>query len=131
MSPRRPSRQDEPRGGPRDSRASGPAEDRREPRRWMERLGELLPGTARRLGLEEQLDLSAAMRAWGLIVSEHVPQASGSCRLTAFSRGVATVSADQPIVSQELRLRSVELTAALRSAVRVPVRELRIIVGHV
>jgi predicted nucleic acid-binding Zn ribbon protein len=97
----------------------------------MERLGDLLPGTARRLGLEEELDLAAAMRAWDLIVSEHVPEASGSCRLTAFSQGVATVQADQPIVAQELRLRGTELTAALRSAVRSPVRELRVVVRHV
>jgi predicted nucleic acid-binding Zn ribbon protein len=97
----------------------------------MERLGDLLPSTARRLGLDEQLELSAAMRAWELLVAEHVPQAAGSCRLTAFSRGVATVVADQPIVAQELRLRSTELTAALRSALRAPVRELRIVVGHV
>jgi hypothetical protein len=97
----------------------------------MERLGDLLPAAARGLGLEEQLELSAAMQAWDLVVSEHVPQAVGSCRLTGFSRGVATVSADQPIVAQELRLRSAELTAVLRSAMRTPVRELHIVVRNV
>jgi predicted nucleic acid-binding Zn ribbon protein len=115
----------------RNPRETPPEPDARSRERGVERLGDLLPATARRLGLDEQLELSTAMRAWELIVSEHVPQAAASCRLTAFSRGVATVVADKPIVAQELRLRSVELTAALRSAVRAPVRELRIVVGHV
>jgi predicted nucleic acid-binding Zn ribbon protein len=126
MSPRRPmpSRRDRDRpagsGGPVGDRAAG-----------MERLSDLLPAAARGLGLEEQLELSAAMQAWESVVSEHVPQAAGSCRLTAFSRGVATVSAGQPIVAQELRLRSAELRAALRSAMRTPVRELHIVVRNV
>jgi predicted nucleic acid-binding Zn ribbon protein len=129
MSPRRPT----PPGRDR-SRPAGPESPtgaRGERSAGMERLGDLLPAAARGLGLEEQLELSAAMQAWDLIVSEHVPQAAGSCRLTAFSRGVATVSADQPIVAQELRLRSAEVTAALRSAMRTPVRELHIVVRNV
>ena len=124
MSPRRGPQP--PPGTPGDS-----GDARRSRPQGPERLADLLPGTARRLGLEEQLDLSAAMRAWDLIVSEHVPEASGSCRLTAFDQGVATVQADQPIVAQELRLRASELTSALRSAVRSPVRELRVVVRHV
>jgi predicted nucleic acid-binding Zn ribbon protein len=128
MSPRRPLPPRPPAG---NSGGDSAGEDRRDRPTGMERLGELLPSTARRLGLEEQLELSAAMRAWELLVAEHVPQAAGSCRLTAFSRGVATVVADQPIVAQELRLRSAQLTAALRSALRAPVRELRVVVGHV
>ena len=99
MSPRRGP---QPPPGPRRDRLRRARRDRPQ---GPERLGDLLPSTARRLGLEEQLDLSAAMRAWDLIVSEHVPEASGSCRLTAFDQGVATVAADQPIVAQELRLR--------------------------
>ena len=122
-----------PRRGPQPPPGApgGSGEDRQSRPKGMQRLGDLLPGTARRLGLDEQLDLSAAMRAWDLIISEHVPEASGSCRLSALRQGVATVQADQPIVAQELRLRATELTAALRSAVRSPVRELRVVVRHV
>jgi predicted nucleic acid-binding Zn ribbon protein len=97
----------------------------------MQRLGDLLPETARRLGLEEQLDLAQAMRAWELIVAERVPAAGGACRVVAFSQGVATVEADEPIIAQEVRLRLPELTSALRSAVRAPVRQLRVTVRHV
>jgi predicted nucleic acid-binding Zn ribbon protein len=129
MSPRRPTPPGRDRSRPAVSES--PAGDRGDRAAGVERLGDLLPAAARGLGLEEQLELSAAMQAWDLLVSEHVPQAAGSCRLTAFSRGVATVSADQPIVAQELRLRSAELTAALRSAMRTPVRELQIVVRNV
>jgi len=129
MSPRRPTPSGRDRGRPAGS--GSPAGERAGRAAGMERLGDLLPAAARGLGLEEQLELSAAMQAWDLVVSEHVPQAVGSCRLTGFSRGVATVSADQPIVAQELRLRSAELTAVLRSAMRTPVRELHIVVRNV
>jgi predicted nucleic acid-binding Zn ribbon protein len=131
MSPRRPVRPLPPGDDSADDSADSAALGRRGRPTGMERLGELLPSTARRLGLDEQLELSTAMRAWELLIAEHVPQAVGSCRLTVFSRGVVTVVADQPIVAQELRLRSAELTAALRSALRAPVRELRVLVGHV
>ena len=97
----------------------------------MERLGDLLPDTARRLGLEDELELAALMTAWQRIVAERVPPAVGACRVVAFSQGVVQVEADAPIVAQELRLRGPELTAALRSAVRGPVRQLRITAGHV
>ncbi len=100
-------------------------------RRGMERLGDLLPDAARQLGLEDELELAAAMTAWQRIVAERVPPAVGACRVVALSQGVVQVEADEPIVAQELRLRAPELVAALRSAVRSPVRQLRITARHV
>jgi predicted nucleic acid-binding Zn ribbon protein len=100
-------------------------------RHGMERLGDLLPDAARELGLEDELELAAAISAWQQILRQRVPAAVGSSRLVGLAQGVATVEADQPIVAQELRLRAPELTAALRSAVRSPVRQLRIAARHV
>jgi len=71
------------------------------------------------------------MTAWQRIVAERVPPAVGACRIVSLSQGVVTVEVDEPIVAQELRLRNPELLAALRSAVRSPVRQLRIAVRHV
>jgi predicted nucleic acid-binding Zn ribbon protein len=97
----------------------------------MEPLRDLLPETARRFGLEEELELAAAIAAWQAILTERVPAAVGSCRLVALSQGIASVQADQPIVAQELRLRAPELLGALRSAVHAPVRQLRVTARHV
>ena len=126
---------DQGRGGRdeiRDRQVAGAASEKpRTGRPSMERLGELLPEAARELGLEDELELAAAMAAWQQILRERVPAAVGSSRLVALAQGLATVEADQPIVAQELRLRAPELTSALRSAVRSPVRQLRIAARHV
>ncbi len=106
-------------------------ENGRPERRGMERLGDLLPDAARRLGLEDELELAGAMTAWQRIVAERIPPAVGACRIVALSQGVVTVEVDEPIVAQELRLRTPELVAALRSATRSPVRQLRVAVRHV
>jgi predicted nucleic acid-binding Zn ribbon protein len=100
-------------------------------RRGLERLGDLLPDAARQLGLEDELELAAAMAAWQRIVTERIPAAAGACRIVSLSQGVATVEADEPIVAQELRLRTPELVAALRSASRTPMRQLRVTLRHV
>lgn len=100
-------------------------------RRPMQKLGELLPDTARRLGLDEPLELAAAMTAWQRLVDDRVPQASGSCRLVSLAQGVAGIEADAPIVAQEVRLRAPELLAALRAEVRIPIRQLRVTLRHV
>jgi len=105
--------------------------DRPEKRRGMERLADLLPQTAREFGLEDQLEQARAAAAWSEVVAERVPAAVGACRLVGLSHGTATIEADQPIVAQEIRLRSLELLAALRSAARVPVRQLRVVARHV
>ena len=99
--------------------------------RGMERLADLLPRTAREYGLEDQLDQARAALAWDRIVADRVPAAAGACRLTDLRQGVATIEVDMPIVAQEIRLRSPELLAALRAAIRTPVRQIRLTTRHV
>jgi predicted nucleic acid-binding Zn ribbon protein len=94
-----------------DERDSG-----RSRRRPMERIGELIPEAARRLGLEDELRLARAGATWDALVAERVPPAVGACRLVKAQGGVLVVEADVPIVGQELRLRSAELLAAFRAA---------------
>lgn len=108
----------------------GDPEERRSHGR-MERLGELLPKAARELGLDDELELAAAMAAWQRLVADRVPAAAGSCRLVGLIQGAATVEADAPIVAQEIRLRTPELLAALRAAVSTPIRQLRVTLRHV
>jgi predicted nucleic acid-binding Zn ribbon protein len=97
----------------------------------MERLSDLLPRTAREYGLEDQLDQANAAAAWDRIVSARVPAATGACRLVSLDRGVAIIEADLPIVAQEIRLRSPELLAALRSSFGKPIAQLQLTVRHV
>jgi len=97
----------------------------------MERVADLLPRIAREHGLEEQLDQARAAVAWDRIVADRVPAAVGACRLVNLRQDVATIEIDMPIVAQEIRLRTPELLAALRAAVRTPVRQLRLTTRHV
>ena len=99
--------------------------------RGMERLADLLPGAAREFGLEEQLEQARLASAWLSTVAERVPAAAGSCRLVDLNQGIATIEADEPIVAQEIRLRTPELLAALRATARTPVRQLRVTTRHV
>jgi predicted nucleic acid-binding Zn ribbon protein len=101
------------------------------PRRRMERLADLLPETARQFGLEDQLEQARAAAAWLRIVAERVPAAAGSCRLTELSQGIATIETDEPIVAQEIRLRSPELLRILRGEVGASLRQIRITTRHV
>ncbi|MFI5199961.1 MAG: hypothetical protein ACHQXL_06270, partial [Candidatus Limnocylindrales bacterium] len=50
-------------------------------RRPMERIGELIPEAARRLGLEDVLRLARACATWVAVVAVRVPPAVGGCRL--------------------------------------------------
>ncbi|HEY5486381.1 MAG TPA: DUF721 domain-containing protein [Candidatus Limnocylindrales bacterium] len=118
-------------GEQRDEESRGHSDPGGRRRRPMEKLGELLPKTARRLGLDEPLELAAAMTAWQRVVEERVPAANGACRLLSLGRGAAIVEADAPIVAQEIRLRSPELLAALRSELRIPIPQLRVTLRHV
>ena len=99
--------------------------------RKMERIGDLLPRTAREFGLEDQLEQAEVSAAWDRVIAARVPAAAGSCRLAALDRGIATIEVDLPIVGQEIRLRSSELLAALRSGIRTPVVSLQVTVRHV
>ncbi len=85
-------------------------------RRPMQRIGDLIPEAARRLGLEEELRLARAEATWAGLVAERVPAAAGHCRLVQILRQAVVVEVDHPIVAQELRLRSTELLDALRGA---------------
>ena len=99
--------------------------------RGMERLADLLPQTVRQFGLEDQLDQASAAAAWLRLIEERVPAAVGACRLTDLSYGIATIETDEPIVTQEIRLRGPELLTVLRGAIRTPIRQLRVTTRHV
>jgi hypothetical protein len=93
----------------------------------MVRIGDLMPATARALGLEDELRLSRAIATFEAIVAERVPAAAGSCRVIQLEGFALDVEADAPIVAQELRLRGPELLAAFSAAPGgVGVRELRV-----
>jgi hypothetical protein len=99
--------------------------------RGLERLADLLPQTVRQFGLEDQFDQARAAAAWLRVIEERVPAAVGSCRLTDLSLDIATIETDEPIVAQEIRLRSLELLTALRGAIRTPIRQIRVTTRHV
>jgi predicted nucleic acid-binding Zn ribbon protein len=85
-------------------------------RRPMQRVGDLVPEAARRLGLEDELRLARAMSTWTAIVAERVPAAAGATRLVRLDGVALVVETDHPIVAQELRLRGPELLAAFAAA---------------
>ena len=85
-------------------------------RRRPDRLGDLLPDAARRLGLEDQLRLARAIAIWDALVAEHVPPAAAACRLVGLEPDTVVVEADEPIVAAELRMRAAELLGAFASA---------------
>jgi len=117
-------------GGP--NRGPGPGEASRTRRRPMERIGDLIPEAARRLGLEDELRLARAGATWEALVAERVPLAAGACRLVRADVAGLLVEADEPIVGQELRLRSAELLAAFRAAPGgFAARDLRVVVRRV
>jgi Dna[CI] antecedent, DciA len=82
----------------------------------MQRIGDLIPEAARRLGLDEELRTARALTTFSAIVAERVPAASGSCRLIRVDGFSLVVEADAPIVAQELRMRSIELLDAFAAA---------------
>lgn len=85
-------------------------------RRRPDRVGDLLPDAARRLGLEDQLRLARAIATWDALVAERVPPAAGACRLVGLERDTVVVEADEPIVAAELRMRATELLGAFACA---------------
>jgi predicted nucleic acid-binding Zn ribbon protein len=95
----------------------------------MQRIGELIPEAARRLGLEDELRLARASATWSALIAELVPAAVGASRVLRVDRGVLVVEADHPIVAQELRIRSIQLVAAFAAAPGGgPIHELRLTV---
>jgi Dna[CI] antecedent DciA-like protein len=96
-------------------------------RRPMERIGNLVPEAARRLGLDEELRLARAITTFDAIVAERIPAAVGACRLAGIDGFALVVEADAPIVAQELRLRASDLLSAFGGAPGgLVARELRV-----
>jgi predicted nucleic acid-binding Zn ribbon protein len=96
-------------------------------RRRPERIGDLLPEAARRLGLETELRLARAITTWDALVEERVPPAAGACRLVRLEPDALVVAVEEPIVAAELRMRALELLEAFAAAPGgVRVRYLRI-----
>jgi predicted nucleic acid-binding Zn ribbon protein len=85
-------------------------------RRRPDRVGDLLPEAARRLGLEDELRLARAIATWDALVAERVPAAVGACRLVRLEPDAVVVEADEPLVAAELRMRALELLAAFGTA---------------
>ena len=100
-------------------------------RRRPERLGDLLPEAARRLGLEAELRLARAASTWDALVAERVPPAAGGCRLVRLEPDAIVVAVDEPIVAAELRMRALELLTAFAAAPGgTPARHLRLVTGR-
>jgi hypothetical protein len=85
-------------------------------RRQPRRLGDLLPDVAAELGLEQELRAARQMASWQRIVAELVPAAAGLTSMLAVQRPALLVSAVDPGVAQELRLRQHELLTAFANA---------------
>lgn len=85
-------------------------------KRPVHRLGDLLPGIASQLGLDEELRAARAMSSWERIVSELVPAATGASRLLEVRPPALFVSAEDAPTGQELRLHSPELLDAFAVA---------------
>jgi predicted nucleic acid-binding Zn ribbon protein len=85
-------------------------------RRRPDRLSDLLPEAARRLGLADELRLARAIATWDALVAERVPPAAGACRLVRLEPDAIVVAAAEPIVAAELRMRALELLEAFAAA---------------
>ena len=85
-------------------------------RRPLRRLSDVLPEVAVQLGLDEELRLSRAIATWERLVAELVPAAVGATTLLEVRPPALIVSAADPLVGQELRLRGDELLGAFARA---------------
>ena len=75
-------------------------------KRPLRRLGDLLPGLASQLGIDEELRAARGLSSWQRIVEERVPVASGASDLLEVRPPALIVSADDAATAQELRLHS-------------------------
>ena len=85
-------------------------------KRPLRRLGDLLPGLASQLGIDEELRAARGLSSWQRIVEERVPVASGASDLLEVRPPALIVSADDAATAQELRLHSYELLEAFALA---------------
>lgn len=89
----------------------------------------MLTDMASQLGIADELRLARQMAAWQRLVEASVPAAAGGSRLLSLQPPALVVSAANPLIAQELRLRQVELLAAFAEAPEgVRLLELRIVV---
>src|SRR5215210_2364951 len=103
-----------------------PAPRRRRP---MARIGDLMPQTAARLGLEDELRRARFLATFDALVAERAPAAHGACRALRVEGETLVVEADAPIVGQELVLHGDDLASAFRTAPGgAQVRQLRVVV---
>lgn len=91
-------------------------ERERRRRRPMSRIGDLIPAAAAQLGLADELRRARMAATFDALVAERAPAAHGACRAVRVDGPVLVVEADAPIVAQELRLRSITILSAFRSA---------------
>lgn len=82
----------------------------------MSRIGDLMPGAAAHLGLEDELRRARFLATFDAIVAELAPAAHGACRALRVEGETLIVEADAPIVGQEVLLHSDELITAFRRA---------------
>jgi hypothetical protein len=95
----------------------------------MRRVGDVLPGVATSLGLDEQLARALAMSSWDRLVAELVPAAAGASRLLEIRPAELLVAADDALTGQELRLNADLLLRAFAGAPGgVRARDLRVVV---
>jgi hypothetical protein len=95
----------------------------------MKRIGDMLPEVAAGLGIDAELRLARQMAAWERLVSERVPAATGRSRLLSIQPPALVVSAADPRVGLELRLRQAELLTAFAQAPEgIRLLELRVVV---
>ena len=98
-------------------------------RRPMSRIGDLMPTTAARLGLADELRRARLLATFDAIVAERAPAAHGACRALRLEGETLLAEADAPIVGQELLLRADDLVAAFsRAPGGALVRQLRVTV---
>jgi hypothetical protein len=96
-------------------------------RRPMSRIGDLMPGAAAHLGLEDELRRARFLATFDAIVAELAPAAHGACRALRLEGETLVVEADAPIVGQEVLLHGDELATAFRRAPGgAPVRQVRV-----
>jgi hypothetical protein len=95
----------------------------------MKRIGDMLPEVAANLGVDAELRTARQMAAWERLVSEHVPAATGQSRLLSVQPPALVVSAADPRIGLELRLRQAQLLAAFAQIPEgVRLLELRVVV---
>ena len=95
----------------------------------LSRIGDLMPQTAARLGLEDELRRARFVATFDAIVAERAPAAHGACRALKVDGETLLVEADAPIVGQELLLHRDDLASAFRTAPGgAQVRQLRVMI---